>query len=78
MLVSADTIATYHILCSLNFINDLHFLLHDPIPCTDTVDNLIWKGHVAIMAAFGFYYKSFHVYLAEDEIYWKFTIQITA
>jgi len=76
MLVSVDIIATYYILCILNFINNLHFLLHDPIPSTDTVDNLIWKGHVAIMAGLGFYYESFHVYLAEDQIYQKFTMQI--
>lgn len=77
MLVSVDTIATYPILCILNFINNLHFLLPDPIPSTDTVDSLIWKGHVAIMAGFGFYDESFRVYLAEDQIYWKCIMQIT-
>lgn len=28
------------------------------------------------MAGFGFYYGGFHVYLGEDHIYWKFTMQI--
>lgn len=65
-----------HTTLCLYFINNLHFLLHNPIPFTDTVDNLIWKGNVTIMAGFGFYYEGFHVYLGEDHIYWKFTMQI--